>query len=79
MRSMHDLSCNYTSGENLNDPDKQDSGRFHSSFVQQMDKPVAAFQPIESNASPARQSVLPNVVVFDLDSVEKRLLAPGKV
>ncbi len=43
-----------------------------------MDKSVTTFQPIESNARPCCQSVLPNVVVLDLDSVENGYQLPRK-
>jgi hypothetical protein len=75
---MHDLSNKCALVENLDHLDKQGPGRLHASSVQQIDKSVAAFQPIKPNARPCRQSVLPNVVVLDLDPVRKRLLAPGQ-
>jgi hypothetical protein len=40
-----------------------------------VDEAIAAFQPIESNASPCCQTILPNIVVLDLDSIGKRPLA----
>jgi hypothetical protein len=74
---MHDLCSKHALVENLDDLDQQRSGRLHASFIQQIDKAVTVLQPIKPNARPGRQTVLPNVVVLDLESVRNRLLAPG--
>ena len=74
---MHDLSSKHALVEYLDHLDQQRSGRLHASSIQQIDEAVTAFQPIKPNARPGRQSVLPNVVVLDLEPVRNKLSAPG--